>query len=158
MTHTPVRPAGVNIALMRRQHTHWQVLMVQRAPTERYPLAWGLVSGTRQGDESLVSTAVREVYEELSIETSSLWSTNHLITFYDPEDDRIWHAPVFVQVVENELLTPSSEIAQFAWLTCEEAVARSRWKSLRRILPELFEEITRFPDETWQRLDTRRQP
>ena len=158
MTHTLVRPTGVNIALMRRQHTHWQVLMVQRAPTERFPLAWGLVSGTRQGDETLICIAVREIREELSIEESVFWSTNHLITFYDPENDSIWHAPVFVLIIENESLGPSFEIAQFAWLTCDEAVAISRWKSLKRILPELFEEIVRFPCETWHRVDAARQP
>lgn len=158
MPHTPVRPQGVNIALFRREHDHLQVLMIQRADTETYPLAWGLITGTRQGDETLIATAFRELCEELALAPTSLWSTNHLIAFYEPENDCIWHAPVFVVLTAGKPLTPSAEIAGIEWLDCDEAVKKARWKSLKRILPELFEEMTCFPNETWQRHDTQEQP
>ncbi len=153
MSSAPIRPQGVNIALMRQHQKHWQILMVQRAATEIYPLAWGLITGTRQDDETLAETAFRELREELSVEPKILWSTNHLVTFYEPQKDCIWHAPVFVLIIENEQISPNGEISEVTWCSCDDGVARSRWKSLKQILPELFDEIARFPDETWQRLD-----
>lgn len=109
-----------------------QILMLERA---KHPGYWQSVTGSREGDESFLETAVREVHEEtgLSITPDQLrvWPGENVYTIM-PE----WRHRFAPEVTHNrervfslclpktcEIQIAPDEHRAWRWLPCDEAAA-----------------------------------
>ena len=155
----PVECPGINVAVLRRQGSGWEVLLLQRGDDETYPRTWGLLTGTRRRDETAAELAARELAEETGLTAESLWATEHVIHFYEPTVDRIWVLPVVAAVVDSGgRVRLSGENRAFLWLSFEQGRRRVSWRNLVEVLRCLEDETAAFPHPTWVRLPARGNP
>ena len=98
----------------------------------------------------LEAVVVRELKEETGLDPLSMWATEYLVQFYEPEFDKIWILPLIVAVVSDEAeITLSSENSEYLWLTPEKARHRVSWKNLVKAIEDVSEELEIFPARNW---------
>ncbi len=145
-----LRTPGVNIAVVAKDETGWKFLIVKRSESETYPGRIGFVTGMSDDSETVTRTAIRELAEETGLTANSLWTTEHLIQFYEPYSDSIWFLPVLVAIVNSESkVSLCPENCEYFWLDYRKAQQKVNWKNLVHILNELQEELERFPASSW---------
>ncbi len=149
-THIKIESPGVNVAVVRNTYDGWEYLLLQRAEQETYSGSWGFMTGGKQGDETVAQVAVRELYEETQLAPKSLWATEHLVQFYEPEYDSIWILPLIVAVVdETAEVILSEENCEFRWLKSTRAKHKVSWKNLSTAIDNISEELEIFPARNW---------
>ena len=130
-TNIGIESPGVNVAVVKKDYDGWKFLILKRAETESYGGHWGFMTGGKRGDETVAQVVVRELKEETGLDPLSMWATEYLVQFYEPEFDKIWILPLIVAVVSDEAeITLSSENSEYLWLTPEKARHRVSWKNL----------------------------
>ena len=141
---------GVNVAVVKKDDDGWKFLILQRADTESYGGYWGFMTGSKQDSETVAQLVVRELGEETGLKPLSMWATEYLVQFYEPEYDKIWILPVIVAVVpSNAKVKLSSENSEYRWLAHDQAMRRVSWKNLVRAIDEIAEELEIFPARNW---------
>ncbi|NRA35532.1 MAG: NUDIX hydrolase [Polyangiaceae bacterium] len=110
-------PQGV-VLVIRRADAHY--LYVQRAPGESFPGYWGPVSGGVEPGESLEETAVREAMEEVGIVVRPIRQLRDGLAKGGAY--RLYWLLCEHVSGEPSICAPG-EIAAFAWLTREQALA-----------------------------------
>jgi len=149
-TNIKIESPGVNVAVVRKTYDGWEYLILKRAEKESYGGFWGFMTGGKQGDETVAQVAVRELDEETKLAPKSLWATEHLIQFYEPEYDSIWILPLIVAVVEETAdITLSDENSEYRWLNVSKAKHLVSWKNLSTALDLVSEELEIFPARNW---------
>jgi 8-oxo-dGTP pyrophosphatase MutT (NUDIX family) len=149
----PIESPGINIATIRRDGDSWKFLLVKRADAETYPGYWGLVTGGREGDETVPQLAVRELAEETGLRPERLWASEYCMQFYEPTVDRVWVLPVIVAVVSPAAtVTLSEENAEYHWLMPEEAKKLVAWHNLRTVIDDISRELKSYPSANWVEL------
>ena len=141
---------GVNVAVVKRDEDGWKFLIVQRAEKESYPGCWGLVTGMKEDHETAAQIAKREMQEETGLKPDVMWSTEHLVQFYEPECDQVWILPLIVAVVSKDAkVTLSPENSEFKWLDPFRAKKQVTWKNLVCAISKIAEELELYPIRTW---------
>ncbi len=149
-THIKIESPGVNVLVVKKTYDGWQYLILKRAEKESYGGFWGFMTGGKQGEETVAQVAVRELNEETQLTAKSLWATEHLIQFYEPEYDSIWILPLIIAVVEDDAkVVLSDENSEFRWLSVSKAKHRVSWKNLSTALDNISEELEIFPARNW---------
>ncbi|MEW6051623.1 MAG: NUDIX domain-containing protein [Candidatus Zixiibacteriota bacterium] len=146
----PIESPGVNVAVVKKDLEGWKFLLLKRAYHESYAGSWGLLTGTKHGDETVTQLALREIKEETGLTPKALWATEHIIQFYEPEEDAIWILPLVVAVVSQRsevVLSPENE--EFVWLEASTARKQVFWKNLVRAIDQICEELQSYPAPTW---------
>lgn len=141
---------GVNVAVVKKDDDGWKFLVIQRASKESYGGCWGLLTGMKEDHETAAQIAAREMKEELGLKPDVMWSTEHLIQFYEPEYDQIWILPLIVAIVPKEakvILDP--ENSDFKWLDPFRAKKQLTWKNLVCAVNQVSEELEVYPIRTW---------
>jgi 8-oxo-dGTP pyrophosphatase MutT (NUDIX family) len=152
-TPLPIESPGINVAAVARTNEGWKFLLLRRAPRETYPGFWGLLTGTRENNESVPDLAVRELKEEVALQPLELWASEYCVQFFEPMYDGIWILPVIVALVDfSETITLSEENAEYRWTDVGEAVELVPWQNLKDILPRLQRELDEYPAPNWVRL------
>ncbi len=148
-----IESPGVNVAVVRKDDDGWKFLILKRAETESYGGYYGFMTGSKQGEETVAQLVVREMDEEIALAPSSMWATEGLVQFYEPEFDKIWILPLIVAVVApGSKVELSSENSEYSWLTTDQAKLRVSWKNLVRAIDETTEELELFPARNWVRI------
>ena len=108
------------------------------------------MTGSKQGNETVAQLVERELHEETGLKAQSMWATEYLVQFYEPEYDRIWILPVIVVVVPtNARVTLSAENSEYEWLSASKAKRKVTWKNLLRAIDDVSEELEIFPARNW---------
>ena len=152
-TPIPQKSPGINVAVIRNIDNVWQYLLLKRASDETYDGFWGLLSGSRENNESVTNLALREMMEEISIRPQSLWASEYCVQFFEPLDDSIWTLPVLVAFVEpTDQVVLDEENQEFRWLSVEAAIELAPWRNLKQVLVWLEEDLKSFPPVNWVRM------
>lgn len=145
-----IESPGVNVAVVKKDDDGWKFLVLRRADTESYGGFWGFMTGSKQGTETVAQLVVRELSEETGLRPQSMWATEYLVQFYEPEYDKIWILPVIVAVMASTAkVTLSPENSEFLWLTAEQAKRKVSWRNLVRAIDDISEELEIFPARNW---------
>jgi dATP pyrophosphohydrolase len=145
-----IESPGVNVAVVKKDDDGWKFLVLRRADSESYGGCWGFMTGSKLGNETVAQLVLRELNEETGLRPQSMWATEYLVQFYEPEYDRIWILPVIVVVVPSSArVTLSAENSESAWLTTSQAKRKVSWKNLVRAIDDIAEELEIFPARNW---------
>ena len=149
-TNINIESPGVNVAVVRNTDDGWQFLILKRSDEESYGGYWGFMTGGKRGGETVAQVVVRELKEETKLKPESMWATEYLIQFYEPEYDSIWILPLIVAVVDAEAKVElSEENSSFRWLHAEKAKHLVSWKNLISAIDSVDEELEIFPARNW---------
>ncbi|MFH1687622.1 MAG: NUDIX domain-containing protein [bacterium] len=149
-TNIKIESPGVSVAVMRKTYDGWRFLLLKRSEQETYAGTWGFVTGSKRGGETVAQVVKREVQEETGLTPESMWATEYLIQFYEPEQDSIWVLPQIVAIVpENAEVVLSAENSEFRWLEAGRARHLVTWKNLIKAIDDISEEIEIFPARNW---------
>lgn len=144
---------GVNIAVVKKDDDGWKVLVLQRSDTGSYAGCWGLLTGRKESNEVVAQIVARELRERVSLTATRIWSTEHVIRFYEPEFDQIWMLPLIVAIVDADAKVDlQSEHSDFRWLDPFRAKRQVTWKNLYRAIENIAEELEVYPARTWVEL------
>jgi len=148
-----IESPGVNVAVLKKDYDGWKFLVLKRAEGESYAGFWGFMTGSKQDNETVAQVVVRELQEETGLKPTSMWATEYLVQFYEPEYDTIWILPLIVAIVpEKAEIKLSSENSEYRWLTPEKAKHLVSWKNLVKAINDISEELEIFPARNWVRL------
>jgi 8-oxo-dGTP pyrophosphatase MutT (NUDIX family) len=149
-TNIKIESPGVNVAVIRNTDDGWQFLILQRAETESYGGFWGFMTGGKRDNETVAQVVVRELEEETGLKPKSMWATEYLIQFYEPEYDSIWILPLIIAVVDQDNnVVLSDENSNFKWLDADQAKHLVSWKNLMDSIDNLSKELEIFPASNW---------
>ncbi|MEP6690347.1 MAG: NUDIX domain-containing protein [Gemmatimonadaceae bacterium] len=130
---TEIRAATVDVYVLRRRGSAWQLLLLQRASGTRSTGAWEVVHGHVDGDERPEEAALRELAEETGLPAERLYSVI-VQPFYLHAlgTGTITLAAVFAAVVApGAQPTLSAEHQRAEWLAFDPAMARVSWPRSR---------------------------
>jgi len=152
-TNIKVESPGVNVAVLRNTDDGWRFLLLKRSEQETYSGSWGFVTGGKCGEETVAQVVAREVIEETSLTPDSIWATEYVVQFYEPEADAIWVLPLIVAVVAPDSeVKLSPENSDFKWLSARKAKHLVTWKNLVKAIDDITDEIEIFPSRNWVRI------
>ncbi len=145
-----IESPGVNVAIIKNDYDGWKFLILKRSETESYGGCWGFLTGGKVENETVAQVVVREMKEEIKITPKSIWATENVIQFYEPEADAIWILPLIVAVVDPESKVKlSSENSDFRWLEPEKLKFILSWKNLIQVTDIIRDELEIFPPRNW---------
>lgn len=149
-TNIKIESPGVNVAIIKKDYDGWKILILKRAETESYGGYWGFLTGGKEGDETVAQVVKREMKEEINISPESIWATEYLVQFYEPEYDAIWILPVIVAIVDNEdKVELSSENSDYRWVELTKARFMLSWKNQIQVTRMISDELEIFPSRNW---------
>lgn len=145
-----IESLGFNAMVVRKGDDGWEFLLLRRAETETYSGTWGVITGGKRSGETMAQAVSREVIEEIGLSEFRLFATEHLIQYYEPENDKIWILPLITVVVSTEAeVVLSEENDDLAWLLSHRALHRVTWKNLERAITEVVDELELYPARNW---------
>jgi 8-oxo-dGTP pyrophosphatase MutT (NUDIX family) len=145
-----IESPGFNAMVVRKDDDGWQFLLLRRAETETYSGTWGVISGRKHDGESMAQAVARETVDETGLTEIRMFATEHLIQYYEPENDKIWIMPLIVVAVPGESeVVLSEENDDFVWLLPHRALHRVTWKNLERAIKEVDDELELYPVRNW---------
>lgn len=149
-TNIKIESPGVNVAVVKKDYDGWKFLVLKRAESESYGGFWGFMTGGKKGDETVAQVVVRELREETALVPDSMWASEYLVQFYEPEYDTIWILPLIVAVVpEDSQVRLSPENSEYLWLPSAKARHLVSWNNLVRAIDNIAEELEVFPARNW---------
>lgn len=145
-----IESPGVNVAVVKKDLDGWKFLILQRGESESYGGFWGFMTGGKRGEETVAQVVKREMKEETDLVPDSMWATEYLVHFYEPEEDKIWILPLIVAVVSPDSeVSLSPENSACRWLPSNKAKHLVSWKNLERAIDEVTDELEIFPARNW---------
>lgn len=149
-TNIKIESPGVNVAVVKKDYDGWKFLVLKRAEGESYGGYWGFMTGGKKGGETVAQVVVRELEEETGLAPDSMWASEYLVQFYEPEYDTIWILPLIVAVVpEESKVRLSAENSEYRWLSAAKARNLVSWTNLVRAIDDISEELEIFPARNW---------
>lgn len=149
-TNINIESPGVNVAVIRKSDDGWQFLILKRSDSESYGGYWGFMTGGKHDTETVAQVVARELKEETNLIPHSIWATEYLVQFYEPEYDSIWILPLIVAVIDPEdEVSLSEENTEYRWLSAEKAKHLVSWKNLVQAIDDISDELDIFPARNW---------
>lgn len=149
-TNINIESPGVNVAVVRKTDDGWQFLILKRSESESYGGYWGFMTGGKHGNETVAEVVLREMKEETNLSPQSMWATEYLIQFYEPEYDSIWILPLIVAVVKpDDEIKLSEENSEYRWLSAQKAKHLVSWRNLMDAVDNVSDELEIFPPRNW---------
>ncbi|UCG61715.1 MAG: NUDIX domain-containing protein [Candidatus Zixiibacteriota bacterium] len=149
-TNIKIESPGVNVAVVKKDYDGWKFLILKRAEGESYGGYWGFMTGGKKGSESVAQVVVRELKEETGLDPDSIWASEYLVQFYEPEFDAIWILPLIVAVVpEDAEVNLSPENSEYRWLPAGKARHLVSWNNLVHAIDNIANELEIFPARNW---------
>ncbi len=149
-TNIKIESPGVNVAVLRKNYDGWEYLILKRSEKESYGGFWGFMTGGKKGDETVAQVVKRELKEETGLVPRSMWATEYLVQFYEPEYDSIWVLPLIAAIVSvDSEIKLSPENTDFRWLRAPQAKHLVSWKNLVNAINDIEEELEIFPARNW---------
>ena len=149
-TNIKIESPGVNVAVVKKDYDGWKFLILKRAEEESYGGFWGFMTGGKKGDETVAQVVVRELKEETGLAPNSMWASEYVVQFYEPEYDAIWILPLIVALVpEDAEIDLSPENSEYRWLPAAKAKHLVSWNNLVNAIDRISEELEIFPARNW---------
>ena len=149
-TNIKIESPGVNVAVVKKGYDGWKFLVLKRADGESYGGYWGFMTGGKKGNETVAQVVVRELKEETGLAPQSMWASEYLVQFYEPEYDTIWILPLIVALVpEDAEVELSAENSEYRWLPAAKAKHLVSWNNLVNAIDRISEELEIFPARNW---------
>ncbi|UCE23725.1 MAG: NUDIX domain-containing protein [Candidatus Zixiibacteriota bacterium] len=149
-TKIKIESPGVNVAVVKKDYDGWKFLILKRAEGESYGGFWGFMTGGKKGDETVAQVVVRELREETGLVPDSMWASEYVVQFYEPEYDAIWILPLIVALVpEDAVVELSQENSEYRWLPAGKARHLVSWNNLVNAIDRISEELEIFPARNW---------
>ncbi len=149
-TKIKIESPGVNVAIVKKDYDGWKFLVLKRAEGESYGGYWGFMTGGKKGNETVAQVVVRELDEETGLVADSMWASEYVVQFYEPEYDAIWVLPLIVALVpEDARVKLSPENSEFRWLPANKARHLVSWNNLVNAIDRISEELEIFPARNW---------
>ncbi|MBX3042593.1 MAG: NUDIX domain-containing protein [Candidatus Kapabacteria bacterium] len=90
-----------------------------------YPGIWQVITGTIEGDETALSTALRETMEEIGCKPIRMWTIPYITRFFNPKNDTIQASPVFGMIIDSrQQIKLSDEHEKYEWLHLDMAIEK----------------------------------
>jgi len=149
-TKIKIESPGVNVAVVKKDDDGWKFLVLERAENESYGGCWGFLTGGKRNSETVAQVVIREMGEETGLKPRSMWATEYLVQFYEPEFDTIWVLPLIVAIVDSDSeVKLSPENSKYMWLPSQQAKHRVCWRNLVQAIDEVTEELEVYPARNW---------
>jgi len=133
----------VETHIVRVVNSDLQFLLLKRADNQTYPGIWQMVTGTIDGNETAVETALREVSEETSLTPKKFWIVPNVNSFYSAENNEICLVPVFIALVDDKQdVRISSEHSEYKWADAEESKKLLAWAGQRKSVEIIYDYFT----------------
>ncbi len=116
----------VHVAAYFEEYQVYKFLLLKRSMHEVvYPGIWQVITGTIEGNETAVMTALREVKEETGYSPLKLWTIPYITRYFSPKHDTIQASPVFGMLIDpvNPVVL-SDEHERFEWLHLDLAMEK----------------------------------
>lgn len=151
--NAPITDILASAAVFFHHGPELKLLLVQRAPTDFFPLKWELPGGSVDPDDaSVIAGAVRELREETGLRATGVrrWIGNR--EFPEGDGVRWWRQGIFEVVVDGELggkdeagypvvrLDPAEHV-DYRWVTAEDVKEG-----------KCGEIVLEYTDPAWQQL------
>ena len=108
-------------------------LILKRAKTKIYEHLWQGVAGKIEKNEKPWETAKRELKEETGLDPVSIFTADHLSSFYENYEDRINLVPVFGIEVDSMDVVLSDEHSKYRWVNYKLAKKKLTWRGQRKV-------------------------
>ncbi len=119
--------------IFRAEGEKIEFLLLKRSEREIYPGIWQMVSGKIKANETAVSAALREIFEETGLTPVKFWAVPNLNSFYSAEKDSIVLIPVFAALVnKGQQVVISGEHSEFNWFESSVAKKLLAWEGQRK--------------------------
>lgn len=149
-TKIKIESPGVNVAIVKKDDDGWKFLILKRAENESYGGCWGFLTGGKRNGEMVAQVVIREMEEETGLKPRSMWATEYLVQFYEPEFDTIWILPLIVAIVDSDSeVKLSPENSKYVWLPTQQAKHRVSWRNLVQAIGDVTEELEVYPARNW---------
>lgn len=149
-TKIKIESPGVNVAIVKKDDDGWKFLILKRAENESYGGCWGFLTGGKRNSETVAQVVIREMKEETNLKPNSMWATEYLVQFYEPEFDTIWILPLIVAIVDSDSKVKlSPENSKYVWLPTQKAKHRVSWRNLVQAIGDVTEELEVYPARNW---------
>ncbi|MBK7106592.1 MAG: NUDIX domain-containing protein [Ignavibacteriae bacterium] len=129
--------------IVRMKNEQLEFLLLKRAPNEKYPHIWQMVTGKIKPNEKAYETVIREIKEETNLEIHELFVVPKTNSFYNEVDDTIMQIPVFAATVINEeVIVLSKEHTEYKWVEYKKVKKLLAWpgqKGSTKIISDFFE-------------------
>jgi dihydroneopterin triphosphate diphosphatase len=108
----------IQLHVFRKRNGETEYLVLQRAKDEPiYPNLWQVITGMVEEGERAEDAALRELKEEVGIETGQLIVVPYIASFFSRPSDAVNLVPVFaVELSPDDDICLSDEHQNFAWL------------------------------------------
>lgn len=132
----------IEVHIFRKIGNDLEFLLLKRAPNEKYPDLWQMVTGSIENEDAH-QTALREINEETGLTPIKFWVVPNINSFYSPERDVIIMIPVFAVLVDGkQKVIISEEHSEFKWVKKEEAIKLLAWPGQRQSVEIICEYFT----------------
>ncbi|MCX8056717.1 MAG: NUDIX pyrophosphatase [Ignavibacteria bacterium] len=123
----------IELHIIRIKNNRIKFLLLKRAPNEKYPNIWQMVTGHIRENEKAYEAALRELKEETGLDAEELYSVPVINSVYLSESDEVCLIPVFVcRVNENSDVKISKEHNEFKWVDAKEAIKLLNWEGQKK--------------------------
>ena len=105
---------------------------------------WCQVAGKLEEGETAWRAALRELKEETGLAPQTLFSADICEQFYEPDQDAITMAPVFLAIIgADDEVRLNEEHTEFCWVSFDQACDMVEFGGQRRCLRWIEDEFTR---------------
>lgn len=118
----------IELHICRKTDQGDKFLLLKRSDTAKiYPGIWQMITGTIESHEHTKDTLIRELAEETGLEPTKIFSIPRINTFYLAVSDKICMSPVFLTIVESDIVKISEEHTEYKWASYELAKDMIHW-------------------------------
>lgn len=119
--------------------------------TNYYPGTWQILTGHVKEGETAVDAVHREIHEEIGLRPLLVYSMNHVIRFFEHQDNSIYLVPLFIGIVplSARIKLNLKEHQRYKWCTLQEAQRQLYWLQHRRSLTHVQREFIDKTPEEW---------
>lgn len=140
LSMSPVDDESFGVIPLKREEEEWKVFLI----LHRKGNHWGFPKGHRQGDETPLESAQRELKEETGFEVERFLQENPLVDRYQFRRQgnlivkRVFYYPALVTGVFKMQV---EEIREGAWMSFEQALTQLTFKEGRAICKQIMESL-----------------
>ncbi|MDA5555240.1 NUDIX hydrolase [Shimia sp. MMG029] len=152
MPNIPIFTDFVSLLAIRTTASGAEVLLLKRIS---YPAnTWCQVAGRIEAEETAWQAALRELREETGLVPRTLYSGDICEQFYEPKQDALMIAPVFVAVIDPEAqVVLNHEHSACCWASFDAAREMVSFGGQRRVLQAVEEEFVKRPPSSHLRIE-----
>ncbi len=118
----------IELHICRKTDQGDKFLLLKRSDKAKiYPGIWQMITGTIESHEHTKDTVIRELAEETGLEPAKIFSIPRINTFYLAVSDKICMSPVFLTIVDSDIVKISDEHTEYKWASYELARDMIHW-------------------------------